>query len=284
MKENRYYKPEVRSDLRFYYDTAVGRFLLKGLTRPGLSKVAGRFLDSRASRRLIPRFVKKNHIAVEEAEEREYSSFNDFFARRLKEGMRVIDLEPSTLISPCDSFLSVFPIEKEARFCINNSTYTVASLLQDEALAATFEGGYCAIFRLTVSDYHRYCYFDAGIKEENVVISGKLHTVNPIAGEKYRIYAENSREYTVLHTENFGDAVQMEVGALLVGKICNLHQKHAFRRGEEKGYFEYGGSTVILLLPPGRAEFDQTLLERSRAGFEKKVKMGEAVGSRAEGN
>jgi phosphatidylserine decarboxylase len=133
---------------------------------------------------------------------------------------------------------------------------------------------------LTVSDYHRYCYFDNGTKEKNCFIPGKLHTVNPISYERYPIYKTNCREYTRLHTENFGDVMQMEVGALLVGKIVNYHQEHRFSRGEEKGRFEFGGSTIVLLFRKGSVRFDEELFRFSSQGLEKKVKMGEKIGEK----
>ena len=106
----------------------------------------------------------------------------------------------------------------------------------------------------------------------------KLHTVNPIANDYYPIYKENSREYTTLHTQAFGDVIVMEVGALMVGKIVNHHGACTVRRGEEKGYFQFGGSTVILLLKAGAAQLDQDILDNSREGVETVVRMGEKIG------
>ena len=279
--ERDYFPPEVKKSLRRLYRTRSGRMVLRALVRPRISRAAGRILDSRVSRRYIPRFARKNNINLTEAEDREYHSFNDFFTRTLKEGARPIDMEPTHLISPCDSLLTVFAIEESSAFCIKDSYYTVSSLLQDDALAARYRGGVCAIFRLTVSDYHRYCYFDSGAKEDNRFIPGFLHTVNPVSTERYPIYKTNSREYTVLHTENFGDVVQMEVGALLVGRIVNYHQKHCFFRGEEKGRFEFGGSTIVLLFEEGKVRFPEELFAFSQKGYEKKVRMGEQIGEKA---
>ena len=100
-----------------------------------------------------------------------------------------------------------------------------------------------------------------------------------MAQEKYSIYATNSREFTTLHTTHFGDVVFMEVGALMVGRICNHHQQHAFRRGEEKGYFEYGGSTVVLLLRHGAAELRRDILRNTADGVETRVRQGERIGN-----
>lgn len=278
--EKGYFVPEEKKSLHRLYRTRSGRFVLRALVRPRVSRAAGRILSSRMSRRYIPRFAYKNRIDLSEAEKREYASFNDFFTRTLKEGARPIEMRPEALISPCDSLLSVFPIEDNSVFSIKDSYYTVSSLLQNEALQKKYRGGVCAIFRLTVSDYHRYCYIDAGTKDRNVFISGALHTVNPISTEICPVYKTNCREYTVLHTENFGNVVQMEVGALLVGRIVNYHQEHAFFRGEEKGRFEFGGSTIVLLFEKGRVAFPDEIYQFSRKGYEKRVRMGEEIGEK----
>ena len=133
------------------------------------------------------------------------------------------------------------------------------------------------VFRLCADDYHRYIYLDNGVKEKNVFIPGVLNTVRPIAFEHFDIYKRNSREYTILHTEHFDDIVQVEVGALLVGKISNLHQEHEFKRGEEKGMFLYGGSTIVLLLEKGSVKIAEKIFEKTRLGEEYEVKMGERI-------
>ena len=116
-----------------------------------------------------------------------------------------------------------------------------------------------------------------GEKDENVFIQGVLHTVNPIANDFYPIYKENSREYTTLHTNSFGDITIMEVGALLVGKIVNHHGKASVKRGQEKGYFQFGGSTVVLLVEKDKIILDKDIEENSLANIETIVKFGEKV-------
>ena len=145
-------------------------------------------------------------------------------------------------------------------------------------LANRFCGGYCLIFRLEVDDYHRYCYIDNGTKTDNTFIAGELHTVNPVALERYNIYKRNSREYTVLHTENFGDVVQVEVGAMMVGRIVNHHGEGGFCRGEEKGKFEFGGSTIVMLFGKDTICPDEDILRNSAEGIETVVKYGEKIG------
>ena len=261
------------------YGCAAGRLLLKPLTAPWLSKLAGRFLSTKASKIFIEPFIRSNVINMLEYERVEYGSFNDFFSRRIRPGARPVDMDPEHLISPADSKLTALPITENGRFTLKHTEYTVGSLLKDPALAAEYVDGWALIFRLTVDDYHRYCYaFDAE-KGENVVIPGRLHTVNPIANDFFPIYKENAREYTILRTERFGDVIAMEVGALLVGKIVNHHGAATVRRGQEKGYFQFGGSTVVLLLKKGTAVLDSDILENSRQGIETVVKFGEKIGA-----
>ena len=264
--------------LKRLYGNVFGRVLLKLLTARWISRVAGAFLSTKLSCRLIPSFIRKNNIDMSQYEDETYGSYNEFFCRRIRPQLRPIDHTPEHLISPADSKLTVLPITADSRFSLKNTEYTTASMLRDPELAKQYEGGYCCIFRLSVDDYHRYCYVADGEKEDNVFLKGKLHTVNPIANDYYPIYKENSREYSVLHTEAFGDVLMMEVGALLVGKIVNHHGKASVKRGQEKGYFQFGGSTVVVLLKKDTVCIDEDLLENSRQGYETVVKFGEKIG------
>ena len=267
--------------LKKLYGSVAGRVLLKTLTAPALSRVAGRFMDSPASKVLIKPFIKKSGIDTSQYVMSGFRSYNDFFTRRIKKGKRPVDTAPEHLISPCDSKLTVYKISSRSIFRIKGSRYRVSDLLCNDFLAKRYCGGYCCIFRLEVDDYHRYCYIDSGVKSGNTFIPGELHTVNPVALERYNIYKRNCREYTVLHTDNFGDVVQVEVGAMLVGRIVNLHDEGAFRRGEEKGRFEFGGSTVVLLFEKDSIIPDRDILVNSSDGVETVVKYGEKIGIKA---
>ena len=263
---------------RFCYGTRLGRAVVSILVRPGVSKAAGRWMDSRVSRLAIRPFIRKHAIPMAEYEERAFCSFNDFFTRRVREGARPVDREPTHLIAPCDSKCSVYPIGEDARFCVKQTAYTLAELLEDPALAARFTGGVFLLFRLTVGDYHRYCYIDNGTKGENIHIPGVFYTVQPAANDRYPIYKKNTREYTLLESENFGTVLMMEVGATMVGRIVNEHGAGAVKRGQEKGRFEFGGSTVIVCLQKGCARIDEDLLANTRSGDETVVKYGEKIG------
>ena len=265
--------------LRFLYKTVFGRIILKGLVNPNISKAAGAFLDSPLSRFIIKPFIKHNHIDMSDFEVSDYKCFNDFFVRQVKEGVRPLDNEPSSLIAPCDGFLSITDItDLGVVIPIKQSRYTIEELLESRELAEEFKGGKCLVYRLAVDNYHRYCYFDSGIKGANCYIKGVLNTVRPIALSQLPVFVRNSREYTIMHTDNFGAAIQMEVGALLVGRIVNHHDNYSFKRGEEKGYFMYGGSTIVVLLTKDAALIDESIQKRCNRGYEAKVKQGQRVG------
>ena len=264
--------------LKKMYGSAVGRVFLKALTAPAVSRIAGGFMDSPPSKLLIKPFIKRSGIDTSQYIMDGFRSYNDFFTRVVKPEKRPVDFTPEHLISPCDSKLTVYKISKNSIFRIKGSRYRVRDLLQNDFLAQRYCGGYCLIFRLEVDDYHRYCYIDNGIKTDNTFIAGELHTVNPIALEKYNIYKRNSREYTVLHTEHFGDVVQVEVGAMMVGRIVNHHGECAFFRGQEKGKFEFGGSTIVMLFSKDSIVPDRDILVNSSQGIETVVKYGEKIG------
>lgn len=267
--------------LRFLYNNAFGRILLKPLTAPIISEISGIFMDSALSIPIIKPFVKNNNINLSEYKSRKFTSYNDFFTRKIKSEKRPVDYRKSSLISPCDSKLTVYKINKNSIFKIKDSYYKTSDLIQNKFIAERYRNGYCLIFRLCVDDYHRYCYIDNGIKTENVFINGELHTVNPIALDKYNIYKRNCREFTIMHTENFGDVIQTEVGAMLVGRIRNHHKNiYCFSKGEEKGLFEFGGSTIVLLFENGMIDIDRDILENSVQGIETAVKYGEKIGKK----
>ena len=270
--------PSESKALRFLYNNALGRICLKALNKPFSAKIVGAYMDSRLSARRIKKFVDEYGIDMSLYEQREFKSYNDFFTRRMLPEHYNICADPRALIAPCDSRLTVYPLDAESVFYIKGSPYDAADFLQDEALAKEFEGGLMLVFRLSVDNYHRYCYFDSGTKGENIKIKGVLHTVQPVALGRYNYYKHNSREYTVMQTESFGKAIQAEIGAMFVGKIVNHASGCAFRRGEEKGYFEFGGSTVAVMLRKGAAEIFPEILAQSLAGEETPVRIGERIG------
>ena len=266
--------------LQFLYRTFVGNLLLKLLTARPVSKAAGALLDSRFSRFIIKPFAKVSHIDLSEAADKNWPSFNAFFTRGLKNGSRWIDENPGHLCSPCDGRLSVYPIDTLSSFTVKGIRYTVASLLRDRRLALRYRGGTCLVFRLTPADYHRCHYPDSGTQLGTRKIRGIYHTVQPEALTNRHVFRENAREYSLLRTDNFGNIIYMEVGAMLVGRISQVHGAGTFARGEEKSRFEYGGSTVILLLEKDRIKLRSDLLRAMSRDREVFVQMGDPVGSK----
>ena len=264
--------------ISFLYTNIFGRMLLKPLIQPQVSKLAGRYLSSAHSKWLISKFIERNEINMDIYEECDYSSFNDFFTRKIKPDCRPVPEDLDVLISPCDCLATVYPIQENTTFSIKNTEYTLRSLLRSPRLAKRFRGGYAYVLRLTVEDYHRYLYSVSGKQSKNYHIDGTYHTVNPIANDYLPIYKENTREYTVIHSKEFGDVLQMEVGALLVGKISNHKQSTVVTRGEEKGFFEYGGSTIVVLTQKGRVTPRSDLLTNSKNGYETKVLQAHPLG------
>ena len=265
--------------LHFLYHTAPGRALLHPLGSRALSKVCGAFLDCRLSKPLIKGFVKKAEIDPEEYIMDGFTCFNDCFCRRVKEGLRPVEQDPSVMIAPSDGLLSVWPISKDTVIPVKQSEYSVRRLLRDSRLAERYENGLCLVYRLCVNHYHRYGYVESGRKSVNRFIPGVLHTVRPIALEARPVFIENCREYTCIRTEQFGVLTQMEVGAMLVGKIANHETGRAnVVRGTEKGTFLYGGSTIIVLVEPDKVAINPEILAASMEGIETPVKYGQAVG------
>ena len=276
MKNNN--KKKESAALSFLYKTVPGRVLLKAATARWMSIAAGKFLDSRLSKGLIKGFVKKNGIDLADYESDNFKCFNDCFCRKIKDGLRPIDQRREAFVSPCDGLLSAYRINDDTVLNIKGSLYRISDLVNDEQIASSYAGGTCLVFRLCVNHYHRYIYVDNAQKGNNVFIKGKLHTVRPIALETLPVFKRNCREYTVMDTENFGRVTQIEVGALLVGKIKNHHGKAQVFKGQEKGTFLYGGSTIILLLEKGAVKIDSEYFDMTANGEEVDVKMGQKVG------
>ena len=269
--------------LAFVYGHTVTRLLIRPLLSPIVSRIGGAFLNTRISKLGIHAFVKSNGIDLSIYEKQKFDSYNEFFTRKIQAAERPADMRENVLISPSDGKVSVYPIEENGTFRIKHTPYTVRQLLRDDKLADRYMGGWIYVIRLTVDDYHRYCYVSDGYRSSGRRIKGVLHTVNPVANDCYPIYKMNTREYCLLKTRKLGTVLTMEVGALMVGKICNyVKQPCEVHRGEEKGRFEFGGSTIIVMTEPGKVIPDQDLRTNTREHAETLVKMGEHIGAQIE--
>ena len=264
--------------LHFLYESIPGRILLKFVVGKWYSGWNAKRNSAKKSTAKIAPFVKEYGVDMSDFESREYTSFSDFFTRKLAAGKREFSAEGNDFIAVADSKLLCYRISEDGKIPIKNSIYTVRELI-DEEFEEDFYGGCCLVFRLTVDDYHRYCFFDNGTVLRAKYIKGKLHTVSPISAKRYKVFSENCRSVSYLQTSNFGNCYQIEIGALLVGKINN-HPLKTFRKGEEKGFFELGGSTCVVLIKRDVLEIDKDILEHSEKGIETKVLIGERIGKK----
>ncbi len=259
--------------LNFLYNNIFGRIILKIVILPFFSKMIGKYYDSKASVKKIDKFVKTNGIDMSSYENRKYSSFNDFFTRKKK---NVEITNKNMLISPADSKLLVYDIDEKLKINIKDSDYDLYELVnKDVTDLSMFENGKILVFRLSVDDYHRYCFPADGELIDSYEIPGKLHTVSSIS-RRYKIYKENHRIVNLLDTVKFGNMYFIEVGALLVGKIVN-NNLVSFKTGDEKGYFKYGGSTIVMIVSD-RVIIDDDIIKNSNNGLETKVNYGEPIG------
>lgn len=261
----------------FLYGTAVGRFLLKAVMRLRLDRMVVWFLRSPCSKPVIGRYIKHYGMDITKDEQAAFRSFRDFFVRTRTP--TVVDMTPEHLISPCDGWLSEFPIEEDSSFSIKGSYYRLTDILQDKELAQTYHGGACLIVRLCASDYHHYCYIDDGYQGRNHHIPGVLHSVQPIACETVPVYILNRRCWSLLHTEHFGAVVQCEIGALVIGGIFNESENRRFGRGTEKGHFEPLGSTIVLLFEQGKMDLRPDIMEQLSRDSEVRATQGEWIGT-----
>lgn len=264
--------------IKFLYRTAVGRALLKVLVNTNVSKGIARFFSSSHSKWLIPVFVRKNKIDMKHYQipEGGYKSFNDFFTRKMKD--KYICHDTGEFISPCDGLLTVSKIDENSIFHIKHTDYSLQELLDDPYLAKNFTGGTAYVFRLTPAHFHRYIWSVSGCLVETKHIGGILHSVQPVCHENYKIFVQNTREYSRIVIPSIGEVIQMEIGALLVGQIANhsIDLGEIICAGDEKGFFEYGGSSIVLITSD-RTELSEKLKHRRMLGNEIPVVIGERL-------
>lgn len=264
----------MRSDktVELIYGTRLGRMAMHVMLKTHMDRIAVGYLRSPLSRPMIKRYVEKHGIPMDEFDGIRFGSFRDFFSR--KRTSMSFDPDPSHLISPCDSFLSAYKINPDSVFHIKGSGYSIKDLIGSNQLADEYSDGTCLMFRLCASDYHHYCYIDDGYQGKNHYIPGKLHSVQPAAFEKYPVFKTNRRTWTLLATDNFGPVVQVNIGAFVVGGIVNINENTRVSKGNEMGYFDLAGSTVVLLFKNGRISLLDKLVRDIVANGETRVFQG----------
>ncbi len=270
--------------LKFLYYNPLGELPLNlVIKRKFLTEYYGKQMDKKESTKKIPSFIKETGINIEEAKKTidQFTSFNDFFYRELKDGARSIDFDENVLTSPADGKIFVFEnLEKEKELFIKGDKFTLEEFFEDSEVAKKYEDGVFLIVRLAPIDYHRFHFPSDGKISASKLINGDYFSVSTHAIKKnFRIFCENKREISILQTKNFGDIAMIEVGATMVGGIKQSYTPDSFvKKGEEKGYFYFGGSTCILVFEKDKIKIDRDLVENTKNRIETKVYMGEKIG------
>jgi phosphatidylserine decarboxylase len=280
LEEEKVYGQKI---LEYLYTSKTGLFLTKSIfKRKFFSKIYGNRLKTKFSKKKIMDFIIKNSIDTSEFLEdvKSFNSFNDFFIRKLKDGSRPISQDKNSLISVADSRLSVFKIQHDIVIPIKGRYFTLGQITNNENIVKRYLNGICLIFRLAPSDYHHFCFVDSGLQSKIISLGHFYNSVNPIALESnLPVFQSNYREYCEIETENFGCVLHVDVGALGVSKIVQHYpQGTNCKKGQEKGYFEFGGSTCILFFQNKTVEIDEDIIEYSQKGIEVIVKYGSSIG------
>ena len=248
------------------------------------SRLMGLYADSRLSRRKIAKTIESLGIDASEFEKApgDFCTFNDFFTRRLKPECRPYDAAPEALCAPADSRVACCrKLTPGTAFEIKGMRFDLRRLFGDpgESYVQMFEGGDAVVCRLSPADCHRYAFPVASRILKNWRLDGRLDSVNPVALRLgFPIFEENRREISILDGRRFGIVAYIEIGAFAVGGIVQTYGGIEVAKMQEKGYFEFGGSTIVLLFQEGKVQMDDDLIAHSNDGYETIVKMGERIG------
>lgn len=272
--------------IKWSYESPIGKSFTELLIKKKLfSKLYGAYCDSSLSKKKISKFIKDFNIDMNISSNTidDFNNFNDFFVRSLKEEARPITKDNNLLASPGDGRLFAYEnISIDKLIQVKGIHYSLSELIGDNDLAKDYEGGTCLVLRLCPTDYHRFHFVDSGIPLENHFIQGNYYSVNPVALERIpKLYCQNKREWSVFKSDNFGDILHIEVGATCVGTIIQSYiPNKRVNKGDEKGYFKFGGSTTILLFKKDSVKIDEDIINQSNLGYETMVLMGESIGKK----
>jgi len=271
--------------LDFIYGNKIGHMSLELLLkRKFYSSLMGLVCNTRFSKSMIRGFIEKFHIDMSICKDniQDYKNFNQFFIRSLIKEARPFSEKFDILPSPGDGRLKAWVnIDINKLVQIKGFSYSLKELLVNNDLASKYEKGTCIILRLAPVDYHRFHFIDSGKCSSSKKIKGSYYSVNPVALESMEnLYCKNKREYSIFKSENFGDVLYIEVGATSVGTIAQTYiPGKKVCRGDEKGYFKFGGSTVILFFTKDAVKIDDEILMQTEIGYETRVLAGESIGS-----
>ena len=270
--------------MHWTYGTRLGALALHTLVKRSLfSRWYGWRMDRKASRKKVLPFIKKYQVNPSEFAETPdtYRTFNEFFYRKLKQAARPIAPGPDVAVFPADGRHLGFPdLSRLEGIFVKGQFFDLLRLVQNRALADQYRHGAMVLSRLCPVDYHRFHFPVAGLPEAPTLINGPLYSVNPIAlRQNIHIFTENKRAYCRVESPEFGRVLMFEVGATNVGSFAYTYTPgQPVAKGAEKGFFKFGGSSMITLFEPDRIRLDADLLENTRSGRELYARMGDHLG------
>ena len=269
--------------MRWTYCNPFGRLALEALVkRPIFSRWYGWRMNRPVSRGKVLPFIRNFGLDVNEFADapESFHTFNEFFYRRLKPSARPIDPDPNVIAFPAEARHLGFPDASQVEgVFVKGQRFDLAKLLNDPALAARYAKGAVVLSRLCPVDYHRFHFPVAGRASETKLLNGPLYSVNPIALRRNLAYLwENRRTITTIETEKLGAVLMLEIGATNVGSIKQTYRAGTtIAKGDEKGYFEFGGSSTMLLFEPGRVRLADDLVEQSHNQRELYARVGDRL-------
>lgn len=270
--------------LRWSYGNPLGKISLEAFVkRPFFSKWYGRRMSTpESTARILPFIARYGLDPTDFAEAAEsYGSFNEFFYRKLKKEARPIDADPAIVVFPADGrHLGFERASTIAGVFVKGQKFDLPALLGDAELAARYADGALILSRLCPVDYHRFHFPAEGVPGETRLIEGPLFSVNPIALRQKLAYLwTNKRTITELKTGRFGTVLCLEIGATCVGTIAQTFQPGvAVKKGDEKGYFAFGGSSTITIFEPGVITLETDLASNSAQQIELYARIGSRMG------
>tara|TARA_B110000211_G_C14033703_1_gene533418 strand:+ start:301 stop:1179 length:879 start_codon:yes stop_codon:yes gene_type:complete len=274
--------PPAEGLLKFLYDNPFGKVTLLPLAkRKFFSATIGKKMNKKKSVKKIAEFVKTLKIDMSESEKqiKDFTSFNDFFYRKLKSEARPIG---RGFVSPGDGRLLAFEnVADVNRFFVKGREFTLPEFLGDKELAEQHKNDAMFILRLAPNDYHRFHFPYQGKPDEAILIKGDYFSVSPYALVRNftKVFCENKREICKLQTEDKGEVLLVPVGATLVGTIIETYTpKSNVQVGDEMGYFAFGGSTVVIFIDKSKIQINKDLLLNTQNKLETLVQMGEQIG------
>lgn len=275
--------------IKFIYDNSFGQMLAPLVASKSVSQLYGGYQDLPVSKNKVRPFVKKFNIDLSiykagsltrKNKVNSYKHFNEFFIREFEENQRTFIDDDAKM--PAFSEARYFGhehINNDVTIPVKGTLLKARDLLGGSTWSDTFDGGPLLIARLCPVDYHRYHYPLAGSTLDRFQIAGQFHSVNPVAlKSKPDILIVNERRASILETEKFGKLAYIEVGAAMVGKIIQSHDENTpHAKGDEKGYFLFGGSTVILLGEKGKWSPSEDIVNNTQNGIETYLHLGDEV-------